>query len=1091
MHFNVLDRHLRVSQSHCLEASAGTGKTFAIEHLVTRLIIEGETPLLIEEILVVTFTRAATRELKKRIYRNLKAIKEELLKKSSPIDYVQALVEQGESLRALERIEAALICYDRAPIYTLHGCCYRLLKEFAFEAQLNMEISDPDKRESAKVLQGLVKEYLKKEVVEPQYSPYQIQLLLRKARRQPLQWISMLTRAVDNNKTIAQQPTHQELLEAFRAQLQQLPLLDLLHFKADLAHHLPRYLKMTSDKIPSQIEFFSLLLSSRVCLFLQFEWLLKQELFLEGMGEENLKKRVKPLDLSLLHYPELIPTLRATLLPLIRKAKDPVSIQLRLASDLQKKTKPLLEEAAVFSPDTLLLKVKEALHSEAFISSVRKKFKAAIIDEFQDTDPLQWDIFKTLFPPQSNALLYLVGDPKQSIYAFRNADVFVYLQAAEEMGIKKHLTTNFRSTPSLVEGLNRLFSKAKKAFHPIPDAPALQAGSTLPPLDDLAPIQCWMMSCKQLRSKKFPPSSCLEEKVLPHLASEIIYLHKEKKVAYHEIAVLVKDRYQAQTVIDYLKRSQIPASAQRGSPITESVAYFDLKEVLRALYSPQSRGKLKAALGTTLIGLTMEQFQEEVLLFAKAQVGYLHSLLFKEGFGVFFQAFLQTVWTPGGSPLLQHLHHEMYADLRQLCTLVIEETQTHAFDPLDYLEQLALQQSSEDPRLQSHSQEEKGSVTIMTIHRSKGLEFEVVFALGISSRQPAHDLVTIKTPSGPQLLPLDKEDPAHLRALEEENQEKLRQLYVSLTRAKRKLYIPCIFEEKAQSIEPFSASPLEIFFSKMGIDSLSMEGVQSQLEELHPFVQMRVLENAEPPCNSLEAAPVELLPSQPLLNISLRPAPVSFTSLAVQHLVVETKKPQKDAPLSVHTLPLGSETGVFLHSLFETLLKKGLHNPLDIKRIEACIVKQVMGSSWEPWLSVLTPWVVDLFKRPLLHFSLSDIPQTQQLTEIEFLYPCALGMVKGFADLAFVFEGKYYLLDWKSNYLGPSDADYTQKALKGVMEQHDYALQASLYKEALKRYVKLFDNRPFESCFGGALYYFVRGRAIYHLELHDSVHDKK
>ncbi len=1074
MHFNVLDRHQKVSQSHCLEASAGTGKTFAIEHLVTRLIIEGEFPLLIEEILVVTFTRAATRELKKRIYRNLKAIKEELLKQNSSIDYVQALIEQGTSLCAQERIEAALICYDSAPIYTLHGCCYRLLKEFAFEAELNMEISDPEKKESAKILQGLVKEYLKKEVGEPHYSPYQIQLLLSKARRDPLQWISTLTRAVENSKAIAKLPTYQELLEAFCSQLEKLPSLDPVCFKEDMAHHLPRYLKMKGDKIPSQIEHLSHVLSSRSCSSSQFEWLLKQELFLEGMGEENLKKRVKPLDPSLLHYPELILHLRATLLPLIRKAKDPASIQLRLTSDLQKKTKALLEDAAVFSPDALLLKVKEALYSEAFVSSVRKKFKAAIVDEFQDTDPIQWTILKTLFPPHS--LLYLVGDPKQSIYAFRNADVDVYLQAAQERGAKKHLTTNFRSTPSLVEGLNRLFSKATKAFHPIPDVPLLQAGSTLPPLDDAAPIQCWMVRCKQGRSKKFPPTTCLEEKLFPHLAAEILDLHTKKKVAFCDIAILVKDRFQAKAVVDYLTASKIPASAERGSLITESLAYFDLKMVLRALYSPQDRGKLKAALGTSLIGMGMEQFQEETLLFAKALVGYLYSLLVKEGFGIFFQSLLQTVWEPGGQPLLQRLSHEMYADLRQLCTLVIEETQTHAFDPLNYLEQL----SSEDPRLQRHSSEEKGSVTIMTIHRSKGLEFEVVFALGISARQPLSDLVTIKTPSGPQLTALDKEDGTHLKALEEENQEKLRQLYVTLTRAKRKLYIPCIFEEKAQPIDFFSASPLESFFSKMGIDSL--ESAQLQLEELRPFVQVHMLENAPPPLYCQEVAPVELILPEPLSPLPLRPPPVSFTSLSVQYPSIEVNRPEKDAPLSIHTLPLGSETGIFLHSLFETLLKKGLHHPLDEKRIEACVVKRVMGSFLEPWLSILIPWVVELFKRPLLHFSLCDVEQ--QLTEIEFLYPCALGLVKGFADLAFVFEGKYYLLDWKSNYLGPSDEDYTQDALKKAMEQHDYVLQASLYKEALKRYVKLFDNRPFESCFGGALYYFVRGRAVYHLELH-------
>ena len=88
--------------------------------------------------------------------------------------------------------------------------------------------------------------------------------------------------------------------------------------------------------------------------------------------------------------------------------------------------------------------------------------------------------------------------------------------------------------------------------------------------------------------------------------------------------------------------------------------------------------------------------------------------------------------------------------------------------------------------------------------------------------------------------------------------------------------------------------------------------------------------------------------------------------------------------------------------------------------------------------------------------------------------------MKGFADLVFTFEEKYYLLDWKTNYLGTSDAAYTQQQMHNAMEHHSYFLQARIYSQALERYVKLFDNRPFATCFGGVLYYFVRGKGIYH-----------
>ena len=123
---------------------------------------------------------------------------------------------------------------------------------------------------------------------------------------------------------------------------------------------------------------------------------------------------------------------------------------------------------------------------------------------------------------------------------------------------------------------------------------------------------------------------------------------------------------------------------------------------------------------------------------------------------------------------------------------------------------------------------------------------------------------------------------------------------------------------------------------------------------------------------------------------------------------------------------------------------------------------------------------MELLKKPLATFALCDVPRDQFRQEMEFLFPVSGGMMKGFADLFFEFDGKYYLLDWKSNYLGPDDTDYTAEKIVSVMQQNQYYLQASIYAEALQRFVKLFDKRSFSECFGGAIYYFIRGKAPYH-----------
>ena len=192
------------------------------------LLIEGESPLSIEQVLVVTFTRAATRELKLRIRRNLTRAKEELTTANPSADYLKAVCEKGESAvkSAMERIDAALICYDSAQIYTLHGFCHRVLNEFAFESGVGMEVSDPDEKKHISLLEQMVKDHLKEEVASPDYSPVQIKRLLGKFRGEPRRMISALVDLIGNGREISSHPSHAELLETFLKTVRSLPHID-------------------------------------------------------------------------------------------------------------------------------------------------------------------------------------------------------------------------------------------------------------------------------------------------------------------------------------------------------------------------------------------------------------------------------------------------------------------------------------------------------------------------------------------------------------------------------------------------------------------------------------------------------------------------------------------------------------------------------------------------------------------------------------------------------------------------------------------------------------------------------------------------
>jgi exodeoxyribonuclease V beta subunit len=1085
MAFDVLSRDLNVFAPYFLEASAGTGKTFAIEHFVTRLLIEGNSPFSIEQILVVTFTRAATRELKKRIRHHLWRTQKELACNHPSTDYLKAICEKGELAikEAARRIEAALINYDMAQIFTLHGFCYRILNEFAFEAGLRFEVCDPEKHEHTILLKQMVKDHLKEGLSATEYSSTQLTAVLNKYGGDFRKMIGAFAEIISSSKEIVPIPTFGESLEAFLKEVRALQQIEKIRFKTDFDCLRPHYKKMNEKETLAQIDLFGEILESKNCTFVQFNRLLKGKFFLETMGPEQLKVRAKiPENL---HYPGLFEHLRHRLLPHIEKAKDPSAIFLRLAKDLQEKSRTLLEKQEKFSPDDLVLKVEKATTVPGFVERVRQKYQAAIIDEFQDTDPVQWNIFQRLFISHAKTIC-LVGDPKQSIYAFRNADVYTYLEAARIMGksARKHLDTNYRSTAPLVEALNLLFSQAQEGWISLPrhgeklDVIPVKSGATCRAAEGEIPLQFFVAAGKRGRGQKFPTSEMLEEKIFPFIASEIFSLHHEKAVDYHDIAILIKDRYQAKEIVDYLKRRGIPASSKRGTSITDSAAYFAFKELLSAICFPGDMGKIKAMLGGPLIGWDHLQVCEEShLLQTKAQVQALNHILFEKGFAPFFQTLLNTRFSDYSlvEGLLARGELSLYLDLRKLSELIIEETMVRdlrgdAF--LTFLEEIATE-------LPTSPHEEKGSVTVMTMHVSKGLEFDTVFALGSGSRHHPSQQISIKKEGRSMITLFDGEDPACQSSLEEYDAEKMRQLYVALTRAKRRLYVPLFIDEEQKPIEKGGASPIELFFAKLGSEQrINIAYAKEILETLAPQIDYRILEKM-PDISFVQApAPVELVAPTPLHLPKDNHHLFSFTSLAKKDPSFDT--PTLEATHFPHTLPLGSETGQLLHLLFEKIFKRRLHHPLDENGIAKLIDEELAFSSLKEWRSMIFPWIVDLLKKKLTTFPLVDVPGHQLQQEMEFLFSISRGMMKGFCDLFFEFEGKYYLLDWKSNYLGPSDADYTQEAIIQAMENHDYFLQASIYASALERYVKLFDTRPFSECFGGAIYYFIRGKAPYH-----------
>jgi len=941
---------------HFLEASAGTGKTFAIEHVVARLILKG---IDLEQILVVTFTRAATRELKLRIRSNLERMSEH------------------------KRIGEALASFDRCQIFTIHGFCSRMLKEYAFEAGLQLgftETKDPG-------VETALRDFFELKLTEKIICLEQLNRVIG------IGTVEDLTRKLKKGEKPESAKLFSQREEEFRLMLQKCPF-PFEGFEAIQGN----YKKMDGDFI-SQVEAlirsdFRKLISERKSIF-------------NFTASEN--KKVKTKDLP---YPSFLDWGRVHLLPLIEEAQDSKEILNTLLYVWKPIQEKALLDSGILGPDELLKGMSQAIQNESFRKKVEEKYRAVLIDEFQDTDPVQWQIFETLFLNKIEAL-YLIGDPKQSIYRFRKADLYTYLKAKDSIPVEGHfyLDTNFRSSKPLIDALNGLFDrqwlylpKEKRSLPYFPVRAGLELQSDFG--DDKGAVHC-------VRLEK--------EAMYNYIASEILRL-KNKVLSWGAFAVLVRTRYEAIEMQSLLESLNVPSLTRSSEPLCESLPFVAMKELFDALHSPRNLGKAKVVLAGPFGGLNVEQIQSTD---TSPFIG-LRALLDEKGLPIFFQNFLQTCL--GKRTVQENIASygvTFFAEWSQLLELLFEWEQRSGFSfegVNRFFERI--ERMDPDDAICKRKEVDSDSVQIMTMHVSKGLEFDVVFALGVGSRTQEGD--------------------------EEVESEKLRQLYVAMTRAKRRLYVPIPFEPKEAKMGTFS--PIELF-----CQALSPEGSwEDELRKLAKTTSLTI-EQVEAPIVLVPALQIEKSSNSPPVH---RIPPyqasylLSFTAMA-QETCIEALEPmtEPNGIYSAQNMPRGSETGVIIHRIFERVFSE--KTPVEL------IVEEELGTLLA-WKDVVIKIIEDSLDLPLPYgFCLREVEKAR--VEMEFIYLDKANYIKGFIDLLFVHDQKLYFVDWKTNWL----SDYSPEKLEAAIRAHQYDLQASIYTEALKR--------EWKGEIGGAIYLFVRG----------------
>ena len=868
--------------------------------------------------------------------------------------------------------------------------------------------------------------------------------------------------------------------------------------------------KQTKSEILAKIERFCALFDKDQPSLEDFNAIINDDLVWPKALDSSLLKKSAKIP-SQIHYKDIDSEISRALSQIVTTSRDPAYIFATIARKFKHFLARYKKIEELFSPDDFLVKMNSSLENEEIRKEIQNEFQAVIIDEFQDTDPIQWQIFQKLFLPARNewpGALYLVGDPKQSIYSFRQADIYTYLDAIEKVGENKKfsLNKNFRSHPHLIEALNALFSRTEKLFS-LPQADSFLAyeivsAQDIPqvlPEDGKEALHFIVHESELDKSEDITEIEL--QTIFPFMAAEMHkILDKDLK-----IAILVRDRHQATRAAAYLAKEKIECNLQKIGLITESRALADLILIIKAILKPSDQSLVKAALGSELIGFASDELKN----FDHTHPVYqtiisLHHSLFESSFGSFIATFLQAKFHPRSSVqdnlLGQIGGKELLSDLLQLLDIILEHENIEWFKPpsiLQFLSELTMW-DAENPKLKKVVDQGQKGVNILTLHYSKGLEFDVVFAIGLIVRKSVKDLlITVEKNGEKQLTPISECSHQKLAFWQEIDAEKSRQLYVAMTRAKYRLYVPLIARSHQKKISYGEAAPLDIFLANFNQNSSSYEEMYAHLngdcaKNLLQFI-MQDGSKYHISASCLESY-VSATPKQPadqIVNL-IAPAPVtkkfpscfinSFTALKIASNLSTTRAnyaPNDFQAIdkNIHTLPSSAETGILLHQILQHIDMQAFSH-INLQQADKLIEPYVRNSNYEEWLKPISELIYNLltikFEFKETNFSLSSLDSKKIFREISFLYPSAddgKSFLQGVIDLMFELEGKVYLIDWKSNWLGEDSSYYSQSQLQKAMKENNYFLQARIYENAVQKYLKIFNTANF----GGISYVFMRG----------------
>jgi len=1131
-----------------VEASAGTGKTYAIGMLVLRSIVELEIP--IERILVVTFTKAATEELRSRI-RSLLVKARSLLADGVAADGTMHSWARSVPDReaADSRLEQALASIDLARIYTIHSFCQQMLGDLALESGrlFDVELLADVGQARSQVVEDCWRRRL--------YSlpPRICGLVTARYPTPEALYASVAAPGMISGRLEPEAGPFAEAVSAFEQSFARFAA--WWHSSADelFAYFLRaqtegQLKKQLSEELGLWWEAIAIWVAEGESGLPANLGYLSREGLKQALNGNKVRKNRQDAFLADWPLPDNLIT------EVMQAAADLVLVLRReVAVAVQGELELRLREQGRMSFDELIIGMDRALEQGG--GSLRQvlgeRFSTALIDEFQDTDPVQWRIFSSIFGGGGH-YLYLIGDPKQAIYRFRGADIFAYFAARRAAGNHLTLAYNYRSHPLLVHEVNSVFSGRTEPFglaedilpfHPvdparIPDDGELYQNGTLlpvmiycrlaPPVDEGQ--ASWSSGKAAVRFREYVVSEVCRlldpDNPAVRRSSEGATV-VEEQITARDIAVLVRSNRQADEYLQAFAQAGLPAVVSSRRSVFDTEEARELLTLLQALTTPGDAHRVKRAMTISWFGLSGDRllaiWQDEVACDDWFNRFLLYHQLWREkGFLAMMSRLLQE------EKVYLHLCRQETAERRianihHLLELVQEAETAEKFGPdrtLVWLHaMLAGKSGEEDRELRLESDEQ--AVRIVTMHSAKGLQYPVVFCPFLWYRsdrlQGERELIGCHEDDGLVVdLGSPEFDQRRRRAMEEELAEDLRLAYVAVTRAELCCYVMWADVKKvAGKVASSHDSALGYLLFPQGSETEDAEGDRLAARAEHPGVDYRLLPAVgDFPASYRPGAKTgpglaPLAPGQRPLHTDYQMS--SYSAMAA---LSEQEDHGSEPAVAIGDmegleilhpgLPAGAGFGNLIHDALETLPFASLASGSEHDEQLARLCRRYGMAREMPKVGsllatiVTTPLIAGESTFCLVELNagrcISEMPfyfhlgrmETGKINEIlageETVVPLSAramqGYLTGFVDLVCESAGRFYVLDYKTNFLGNSMNAYRPENLVQPMAAHNYGLQYWSYTLVLHRHLtNVLPDYRYGQHFGGVLYLFVRGMA--------------